>query len=101
MYAGKIIERPRTSEIFNDPRHPYTEALLKALYNPDPSAASNDYQLPGEVADPVNLPSGCAFHPRFRYVKDVCRSEVPLLTEAKEGHLTGCHLASEINLQGV
>jgi peptide/nickel transport system ATP-binding protein len=101
MYAGKIVERAGTSEIFNDPRHPYTEALLKAVCKPDPSATSTDYDLPGEVADPANLPSGCAFHPRCRYAKDVCRNESPVLTEVKERHVTACHLASELDLQGV
>ena len=101
MYAGKIVEKAKTSEIFNNPQHPYTETLLNAVCKPDPLAPANHFSLSGEVADPANLPSGCSFHPRCHYAKDICRSDSPLLDEAKDRHLAACHLANELNLQSV
>src|SRR5205085_9044046 len=81
MYVGKIVEFATTEYIFKQPQHPYTEALLSAVLKPDPRARNNSkrIRLEGEVADPANPPSGCAFHPRCRYAQERRHVEVPAL----------------------
>ncbi len=101
MYTGRIVELSRTDELFARPRHPYTEALMSALPKPDPSLKGERIVLPGEVADPSNLPSGCAFHPRCGYGDDRCREVVPELRDLGDGHLAACHRCEEIDLKGV
>ena len=101
MYAGRIVEMSPTAELFNNPRHPYTEALLKAVCRPDPSAKVSHYTLGGEVADPADLPVGCAFHPRCRYAEKECRQEVPQLCNVGKEHTAACRRAEELNLAGV
>ena len=86
MYAGKIVEIGETEELYTGPRHPYTEALISAAPNPDPDTKHRErIVLAGEVADPGNLPAGCAFHPRCRYAEDLCRQEAPDLVEVRGG----------------
>ena len=92
MYAGKLVELGATDELFRQPRHPYTEALLAAVPVPEPSWDRKRTLLSGEVADPANLPSGCVFHPRCPYAEDRCKTEVPELREIATGHLARCHL---------
>jgi len=92
MYAGKLVELGATDELFHQPRHPYTEALLAAVPVPEPSRDRNRTLLSGEVADPANLPSGCVFHPRCPYAEDRCKTEVPEFREIATGHLARCHL---------
>ncbi|MEC7867495.1 MAG: ABC transporter ATP-binding protein, partial [Candidatus Poribacteria bacterium] len=92
MYAGKLVELGATDELFHQPRHPYTEALLAAVPVPEPSRDRNRTLLSGEVADPANLPSGCVFHPRCPYAEDRCNTEVPEFREIATGHLARCHL---------
>jgi peptide/nickel transport system ATP-binding protein len=101
MYVGKIVEVAKTEELFYAPRHPYTEALLSAVPNPDPRLRSQRIVLEGEVADPANPPSGCYFHPRCRYAKEVCRTEAPVQEEISPRHFVSCHRAHEISLRGV
>ena len=101
MYAGRIVEMAATAELFHHPRHPYTEALMNALPKPEPGARSERIVLPGEVADPSNLPSGCAFHPRCRYAQDRCRQETPELRSVGQAHMCACHRAEELTLRGV
>ncbi len=101
MYAGRIVEKAQTQELFHHPRHPYTEALMNALPVPDPRAKAERIPLQGEVADPSNLPPGCAFHPRCRYARGHCMQETPELREVTPGHVAACHCAEEINLRGV
>jgi peptide/nickel transport system ATP-binding protein len=101
MYAGRIVEMAETTELFHRPRHPYTEALMSALPKPDPALKGERIILPGEVADPSNLPPGCAFHPRCRYAQARCRAEIPQLRELSTAHTAACHLAEELTLQGV
>jgi peptide/nickel transport system ATP-binding protein len=101
MYAGRIVEMADTQELFYHPRHPYTEALMSALPKPDPRAKSDRIVLPGEVADPSNLPPGCAFHPRCRYAQPRCRSEIPGLRDLGNDYLSACHFADQLQLQGV
>lgn len=90
MYAGRIVELAPTEQLFNDPKHPYTRALLSAVPQPDPDIPMN-FDLGGEVADLTDLPTGCAFHPRCSDCVDRCRSQTPqLLTVA--GRQTACFL---------
>ncbi len=91
MYVGQIVEMAPTEELFDTPRHPYTEALLSAVPEPDPRLRSGRIVLQGEPADPAHPPSGCYFHPRCRYVTDVCRHDAPSLQEITPGHFVSCH----------
>jgi peptide/nickel transport system ATP-binding protein len=101
MYVGKLAESAATPELFANPKHPYTEALLSAVPKPDPRIRSEPMVLPGEVADPANPPSGCYFHPRCRYKIDRCAVETPVLREITPDHFVSCHRADELRLTGV
>ena len=101
MYVGKLVEMAATEELFANPMHPYTEALMSAVPKPDPRAAKNRIVLEGDVADPANPPSGCYFHPRCRYAVDQCKIEEPTLDEVKPGHFVKCWRARELELRGV
>ena len=101
MYVGKIAEMAPTEELFSNPRHPYTEALLSSVPRPDPRARSERIPLEGEVANPADPPTGCYFHPRCAYATDVCRTETPTLQEASPGHFVSCHHAENLELAGV
>jgi oligopeptide/dipeptide ABC transporter ATP-binding protein len=101
MYVGKIVEMGTTEEIMARPLHPYTEALLSAVPSADPDIRSNRIQLQGEVPSPANPPSGCIFHPRCRYAKDVCSQEEPVSQEVTPGHFVRCHFATELHLKGI
>jgi peptide/nickel transport system ATP-binding protein len=100
MYVGKIVELAPTEAIFTQPQHPYTEALLSAVLKPDPMAKRKHQRirLEGDVADPANPPSGCAFHPRCRYAQARCYTERPVLRQTQGGHFTACHFAEELKL---
>jgi peptide/nickel transport system ATP-binding protein len=102
MYVGQIVESAKTGELFTQPLHPYTEALLSAVPKPDPRQRSEPIVLEGDVADPANPPSGCYFHPRCRYNDGKrCVTELPLLRELKPGHTVRCHYAETLTLAGV
>lgn len=101
MYVGKLVESAETEELFLQPQHPYTEALLSAVPKPDPRARSERILLTGEVANPAHPPPGCYFHPRCRYVLDICKAEEPLLREIRPDHFVACHRAEELTLRGV
>lgn len=101
MYVGKLVEMAAVNDLFANPRHPYTEALLSAIPNPDPDLRMQRIILPGEVANPANPPSGCHFHPRCRYAVDRCKEEVPTWQEKAPGHFVACHRTDEIELVGV
>lgn len=101
MYVGKIVEMATTEELFAEPKHPYTQALLSSVPLPDPGISSRGQTLQGEVADPANPPTGCYFHPRCAFAKDVCRTEEPPLVESSPGHFARCHFANELDLPGV
>ena len=101
MYVGKVVETAPTSELFSNPKHPYTEALMSAVPVPDPKQKLSEITLEGEVANPADPPSGCYFHPRCRYAQDRCRTETPELREIEGGHMSACHFAEELDLSGV
>jgi len=101
MYVGKLVEMAETENLFLQPLHPYTEALMSAVPKPDPRYMSQRIVLQGEVADPANPPPGCYFHPRCRYAIDRCREELPLLRELRPDHFVACHRAEELSLAGV
>jgi oligopeptide transport system ATP-binding protein len=95
MYLGKIVECAPSDELHERPLHPYTEALLSAIPIPDPDATRKEIVLEGDVPSPANPPSGCYFHPRCPYVKDICRAEAPALADYAPGHQAACHFAAE------
>ncbi len=101
MYVGKIVEMAETEELFLNPQHPYTEALMSAVPKPDPRLKMERVILSGEVANPANPPSGCYFHPRCRYAKETCKKESPQLKEINPEHYVSCHFAEELSLQGI
>ncbi|MFZ0659811.1 MAG: oligopeptide/dipeptide ABC transporter ATP-binding protein [Candidatus Binataceae bacterium] len=92
MYLGKIVELATREEIYANPRHPYTRALLSAIPTIDPALKPERIKLPGEMPSPVNPPPGCAFHPRCPYAKDECRTVEPALITGRGGHAVACHV---------
>ncbi len=101
MYVGRIVETAPTQELFYQPRHPYTEALMSAVPKPDPRLRSKRIILQGDVADPANPPSGCYFHPRCAYATDICKEKTPVQEEITPKHYVSCHRAKELTLRGV
>lgn len=103
MYVGKLVELATAEELYHDPKHPYTEALLSAVPQPDPRLrlSKQRIMLEGEVADPADPPSGCYFHPRCSYVRDRCSVEEPELRDVGDSHYVACHFAEELSLRGV
>lgn len=101
MYVGKLVEKATAEDTLWNPLHPYTEALVSAIPPADPDIKLNRIPLQGDVPSPANPPSGCVFHPRCRYAKDICKNEVPQMEEVEPGHFVSCHLARELSLQGV
>jgi len=100
MYVGKMVEIAETEELFLNPKHPYTEALLSALPKADPKLKMKRIILSGEVANPANPPSGCYFHPRCKYAKDICKEKQPELEQIAPEHSVACHFSNELNLKG-
>ncbi len=101
MYVGRIAEIATSIELYNNPLHPYTEALMSSVPRPNPRAKKHRIVMEGDVADPGNPPPGCLFHPRCRYAQDRCKTEVPELRELKPDHFVSCHFAEELELQGI
>lgn len=101
MYVGQLVETAKTEDLFTNPKHPYTEALLSAVPTSDPDVKMDRIILPGEIANPADPPSGCYFHPRCRYAQDICREKVPVAQEIEPEHFVACHLADKLDLRGV
>jgi oligopeptide/dipeptide ABC transporter ATP-binding protein len=92
MYLGRIVELAGTRELFDNPAHPYTEALLSAVPVPDPTMQRKRIILAGDVPSPITPPSGCRFHTRCPYAFDRCRHDEPKLVEIARAHFAACHL---------
>jgi len=101
MYVGKLVEMAETEELFANPKHPYTEALMSAVPRPDPRARSKRVVLRGEVANPANPPPGCYFHPRCQYAQATCAREPPVFQDVGNDHWVACHYANELELAGL
>ncbi len=97
MYLGKIVEVAPTEEIFSNPQHPYTKALLSSVPEPDPKRRrlSKRVKLPGEPPSAVNPPSGCRLHPRCPYATERCKKEEPQLINVGKSHKVRCWLVSD------
>ena len=92
MYLGRIVEMAETRELFENPLHIYTRALISAAPRPYPQSSMDRFILKGEVPSPSNPPSGCHFHPRCPLVKNICKRERPLLKQVSDNHFLACHL---------
>ena len=99
MYLGKIVELADTEELFTNPKHPYTEALMSSVPVPDPKYSFQRILLKGSVPSPLNPPSGCHFHPRCHYTQDICRNEPPVYRDMGNHHFVSCHLADSLKLR--
>jgi oligopeptide/dipeptide ABC transporter ATP-binding protein len=91
MYLGRIVEIGRGEAIHGHPRHPYTQALLSAVLQPDPRLRRQRIVLQGDVPSPINPPAGCPFHTRCPHATERCKAEIPVLREASAGHQVACH----------
>lgn len=98
LYAGMVAEVAETHSLFKKPNHPYTEALLQAV--PRIDQRKDLKVIPGNIPNLINPPSGCRFHPRCPYAKDVCGQKVPQLEVTDDGHLAACHFWRELTLMG-
>jgi len=99
MYLGKLVEVGPADRIFENPLHPYTQFLLSAIPVPDPELArelkAKRQKITGEPPSPINPPSGCRFHPRCPYAKDICKKEEPPLVKVEQDHYVACWLYSK------
>ncbi len=98
MYLGHIVELVESEELYRNPLHPYTQALLTAIPEPDPEIAKkrNRIILKGEIPSPVNPPSGCKFRTRCPYAKDICAKQVPDFKDYGNGHYVACHFTGKL-----
>jgi len=96
MYLGKIVETATTDDLFRDPRHPYTRALLSAVPQPDPTVVRERALLDGDIPSAMNPPPGCRFHTRCRYARESCKIDILVLTDDGAGHATACPWWAEL-----
>jgi peptide/nickel transport system ATP-binding protein len=99
MYIGRLVEVADRDQLFQQPAHPYSEALISVIPAPDPGKKSKRKLLRGTVADATHMPAGCPFHPRCRYHKKYCEETNPPLRELESGHWVACHF--DLNLEGI
>lgn len=94
MYLGNMVELAESKKLYANPLHPYTKTLLSAVPIPDPEVCRNKQRivLEGEIPSPINPPSGCRFHTRCPYAKDICKQETPEWREIEPGHYVACHI---------
>lgn len=92
MYLGNLVEYGTTEEIFNNPLHPYTQALFSAIPIPDPTSKMNRIVLEGSIPSPANPPKGCKFHTRCSKCSEICKHKAPVQKEIEPGHYVVCHL---------
>jgi peptide/nickel transport system ATP-binding protein len=100
MYLGRLVEVAPTEELFYQPLHPYTEALMSAIPALDPDDVMKPVMLKGEIPSPADPPTGCPFHPRCPYAQNVCKQDMPALKEYRPGHFAACHFADQLSLKG-
>lgn len=98
MYLGKIVELSETEELFMNPRHPYTQALMSAVPVPDPDYNTERIRLEGDVPSPINPPPGCNFHPRCRHAQGICRRDPPAYEDLGGEHYVACHFANALEM---
>ena len=96
MYLGALVEVADRHELYQNPLHPYTQALLSAIPIAKPGRKRQRIMLRGEIPSPINPPSGCRFHTRCPFAADICRQEVPLLEEKATGHWAACHFVEAV-----
>ncbi|MGZ4123191.1 MAG: oligopeptide/dipeptide ABC transporter ATP-binding protein, partial [Tumebacillaceae bacterium] len=92
MYLGRMVELAPKHKMYENPSHPYTQALLSAVPHPNPHVKRERILLTGDVPSPANPPSGCTFHTRCHACMDVCKTTRPELKEVSDGHFVACHL---------
>jgi oligopeptide transport system ATP-binding protein len=92
MYLGKMVELSESENIYDNPLHPYTQALLSAVPIPDPAFERETILLQGDIPSPSNPPKGCSFHTRCPHATEVCKQQVPEFKEHQSGHYVACHL---------
>ncbi|HMO58443.1 MAG TPA: dipeptide ABC transporter ATP-binding protein [Roseiflexaceae bacterium] len=97
MYLGKVVELAERMELFRQPRHPYTRALISAIPIPNPEKRKERILLQGDVPSPINPPKGCRFHPRCWMAREICREVEPVFEEKAPGHWSACHFANEVS----
>lgn len=100
MYLGELVELATVQELFEQPQHPYTDALLAAVPKPDPFHNQHAQALGGEMGDPANPPSGCRFHPRCLYATERCSDVPPQLQQINSNRLARCHFIGGLPLTG-
>jgi len=93
MYLGSIVEISDYKDLYDNPIHPYTQALLSAIPQPNPKANKNRIILKGDIPSPTKPPSGCKFHTRCMYATEICKTDVPEMREVSETHSVACHHA--------
>ena len=96
MYLGRIVEVADTAELFSNPRHPYTKALIDSIPRMSAESVNEEFVLEGEPPSPFDVPSGCRFNPRCPYATDACRTTDPALESVAPGHLSACIRSSEL-----
>ena len=92
LYLGSLVEVASKNSLYREPLHPYTQALISCVPLPDPEKKVDRIILNGDIPSASNPPYGCKFHTRCLYAKDICKKEVPILKEIKNGHKVACHL---------
>lgn len=99
MYLGKLVELTKSDDLYENPLHPYTKALLSAIPIPDPREEREKHRIPleGEIPSNINPPPGCSFATRCQYAQDICREQTPALVERGYKHYVACHLVDQIN----
>ena len=93
MYLGNTVELGTVEDLFKNPTHPYTQALLSAIPRPSVNRSSKRIRLQGDLPNPANPPSGCPFHTRCPIAQDICKKDMPAWEQVKEGHFAACHFA--------
>ena len=96
MYLGALVELADKNDLYKNPLHPYTRALLSSIPIPDPTKLKKMEPIIGEIPSNINTPSGCKFHTRCIYAKEICKHQIPEYRQIETGHFVECHFAGEI-----